>query len=169
MADICFSITVSLIQFLYIRLGRVNSQYSMLANLGYNNISIDNHYQEILNDLFLHFSLHSSIMLKMYSIFFNNNFYQRMFDFDNLFLIILEECSLFHISREDYFCIIFGYVFFSLLYIKYFELGLQMSKYNKDKQNSYNGSSLSYKKSNKSRKISYVDKDRFKFLEQKLQ
>ena len=46
--DVYVSITVYLLQIIYICLGSGNRQHQMLANPEYNNISVDNYYQDIL-------------------------------------------------------------------------------------------------------------------------
>ena len=49
--------------------------------------------------------------------------------------------------------------------MKYFEIGLEIPKYNDNKQNSYKDTFLYYNKSNKYGKISFVEQYEIKIVE----
>ena len=63
------------------------------------------------------------------------------------------------------FCVMY---LFQFLYIKYFELGLEMSSFNDNQQNRYNDASLSQNKSNQSGRRSLVENYEFQIVVTKI-
>ena len=119
--------------------------------------------------LLLVFLLHKSIMLEMYYVWFHDIFYYRMFDFENQFLFYVRNVSC-QIYLGEFIIISFLVMYsFTFFYIKYFEIGLEMSNYNGNKQDIYNNTSLSCNNSNQSGKYHLLTKMKFKILEQSLQ
>ena len=64
--DIYVSITIYLLQYIYIILGWKNIQHSMLANPDYNKISIENYYQEIFQIFMLALCLYITCSLTIF-------------------------------------------------------------------------------------------------------
>ena len=63
--EIYVSITVCILQLIYISWGRKNSQNSMLDNTEYNHISTDKYYQEILQEFMLALYVYVTLSLTL--------------------------------------------------------------------------------------------------------